>query len=164
MKLPNPAPANDNASYDWDTKLAEGQAGERLLASLATGLVFPATASREYDLLVKSTGEKVEVKSDQYQHDKTPNFFFEKTSHGKPGGPWRALGHGVDWFCYFFPLPSPRAYWFRTPELVKALDAWLAEKTRWVVNIRNKGWSAQGYRVPRRAVAEVCFRVDNYAT
>ena len=54
-----------------------------------------------------SNGKTVELKTDSYDMEKTPNFFMEqKTISGKKsnlGGPWRAKDHKID---YLFEITA----------------------------------------------------------
>ena len=135
--------------FDFQTQLEVGEAGEAFLLKHCPHLSRPVKATREYDL-VTTAGHSVEVKTDTYDMEKTPNFFMEYESHGKPGGPWRAAQDGVDIFVYMFVHPFPRAFWFNdTKSLVEALDEWKDKKRRYVHVVRNKAWVAKGYTVPR---------------
>lgn len=114
--------------------------------------VPPPEKVRAYDLL-HVDGRKVEVKTDYYDHETTPNCFMEYRSHSKPGGPWRALRDGVDLFVYFFPLPYPKAYvWDDVPALCLALDEHFVPNAP-ERQISNGQWAAQGFIVDRARLA-----------
>lgn len=147
--------STDAKRWSWADQLAKGKAGEVMLMELANGLMAPGLKTyrpsddRRWDLL-DPFGRKIEVKTDLYDHTKTPNLFVEWRSGVKPAGPWRAANDGVDSYVHWFPNPKPLAYWFHdVPALVKYLDEWLAAKRRWGRLIRNRGWSAIGYVIER---------------
>ena len=65
--------------------------------------------------------KKLELKTDTYLMEDTENFFMETESHGKPGGPWRALGDGIDFFVYYY-IKNNSFFWFHPKSLCKKLD------------------------------------------
>lgn len=109
--------------------------------------IFPG---KEYDFTVKSSREKLELKTDTYNINKSENFFMERYScidRKTPGGPWRAKKDKIDIFCYFFARHN---VWFEfrdIPALIKRLDT--LTKGKGLVYIKNRGWITGGYKVKR---------------
>jgi hypothetical protein len=135
---------------DFATDLAYGQAVERSFASLYLAAGWEPSTDRRFDF-VHTDGRTLELKAERRPWDATKNVFFELTVNGKPGGPWRAREDGVSLYIHYFSTPLPMALvWRDVPALVRWVEKWLAVKPRWVYNIRNKGFTGQGYAVPWR--------------
>lgn len=136
-------------TFDFKKQLTLGDRGESLFMERYPRKleIYPG---REYDFVVKSSREKIELKTDSFNMLKTPNFFFERYSDiqsKKPGGPWRAAEDKVDIFCYYF-VRFNMWYEFRDlPELIKVLDKYTEKKG--MIWIKNKGWTTGGFTVPR---------------
>lgn len=137
-----------SSRYDFKRDLRRGKAGEEMLVTLWPDIFVPPTEDvRAYDLL-HVDGRTVEVKTDYYDHETTPNFFMENTSHDKPGGPWRALRDDVGLFVYLFVEPQPVAYvWEDVRALCCVLDTKFAHAPG--REIHNGGWKAYGFLVDR---------------
>jgi hypothetical protein len=160
--------------FDFQTQLTIGEAGEDFLIAVHPWLRRPTTPERRFDLIdQRPPFKRVEVKTDMWPHNDTPNFFWEKSTviHGRkaggylPGGPWRAQRDDVDTLVYLFsnggtkdaPQP-PIGYWFNDiPALVAALDALILRRPRVALprRIRSLRVSSQGYLVPRELLADV---------
>lgn len=145
--------------------LARGRAGEEFLqAKRELCLYWPPKGERRWDLThidpVFGKESKVEVKTDSYDPEQTPNFFMEllTTAPGGyevVGGPWRALADKVHTFVYLYHKPgrSPSvAYWFRDlPALVHELDT---RPSRWQMrSVKLDQLRATGLLVPRAALS-----------
>jgi hypothetical protein len=107
------------------------------------------------DFIWEPTGEKVELKSDFWKMEKTPNFFFERFSdrdRGTPGGPWRAQKDGSDLFVYFY-VSDLTYFIFNTDELVGRLEKIIGRIEPTLVT--NKSWITEGYRVPREMLKDI---------
>lgn len=156
--------------------LERGKAGEQFLKSQYPKrpdefpeppyLWEPANpAERRWDLeLVSARDGKclqtVEVKTDSYDPEQTPNFFMELLTvvGGRElvGGPWRARADGVDTFVYLYhgrAKPS-RAFWFYDlPALVRELDT---RPSRFQMrSVKLDQLRATGLLVPRSALAHL---------
>lgn len=136
--------------HDFKTSLAKGAAGEVLLMEAWPGL--ERLDGRKSDFLVLATGEQLELKSDQYDMDKTENFFIEVWSDRerlKVGGPRQALSHGSSIWVYMFPK-NRTMFVFDTGALV----SWLAENVAVypLINIPNRTWITAGIKVPREVL------------
>ena len=113
---------------------------------------------RKFDLFFD--GKSVELKTDTYPIEKTPNFFMEKLGNvesNKIGGPWRAADDGVDYFVYLF-ASNKTFYWFETKKLVKFLDEYTKGKRGRTV--ANRGYVTLGFLVPRLECKAVTLRRD----
>ena len=129
-----------------------GAVGEMLYHQAHCG-TLNRTNGRAGDFVNRETGDIVELKTDYYPMDKTPNFFFERFSDGdkkSPGGPWQALGHGCKTFVYFF-VANMTTFTFDTAQLVAHLDS--IEHTLEPFKVGNSTWTTIGYRVPREVLA-----------
>lgn len=96
-------------------------------------------------------GKVVELKTDTYDMNKTPNFFIERWSDAakkKPGSVWQSRANGVDIFCYFF-ITNNTYYQFTDMTLLeKELDSYISGKS--YIIVRNKWGNSHGYKVPRK--------------
>jgi hypothetical protein len=107
------------------------------------------------DFVLKETGQKLELKTDLWVMDRTPNFFMERYSNKatqSPGGPWQSAAHGSDLFIYFY-VKDLTFYQFETKKLVEALERIVP--TLAPTDIPNTGYVTQGYRVPRTMLADI---------
>lgn len=140
--------------YGWKQQLKIGEEGELLFRDLwysnFQNQLIKSTV-RDYDFLTQD-GLKVELKSDNYDPAKTPNFFFERFSvlaQQKPGGPWQSYEKGADIFIYQFVLTS-EAYIFRNiPELIETIDYLVHEHALKPRKVANKTYFASGYAIER---------------
>lgn len=136
---------------DWNFKkqLLVGDRGEELFLQYYPNPVevYPG---REYDFTCKKTGAKIELKTDTYNMDKTPNFFLERYSdinRKTPGGPWRSYEDKVDIFCYYFVRHN---IWFQFNNLELLIERLnILTKKKGLIYVKNQGWVTGGYTVPR---------------
>ena len=108
---------------------------------------------------VGNGGALIELKTDSYTTEATPNFFMERWSDvdaQKPGGPFQAADKGLTYFVYTYA--SGEAFWFRVPELVDFLQRTADNYP--VREIMNRAWRGAGYLVPREAVAHLVVKFD----
>lgn len=71
---------------------------------------------------VNAKGEVVELKTDTYDMDRTPNFFievFSKDTTFSPGGFFRS--NNATYYVYFF-LKNRTAFWFKPEDLIRKMD------------------------------------------
>lgn len=135
-------------THNFKLSLVKGDAGETAILKLLGGL--KKLDGRHGDLLA-SNGQKLELKTDYYDMQKSTNFFMERWSdveRQKPGGPWQAEGHECSLFAYYFVKNGTLFVW-RLPELLKQLNSVLREKCLDKVEVPNKSWTTVGYKVPR---------------
>lgn len=140
--------------YGWKEQLAIGEAGERHFQDLWYSNFHNKLIKspvKDYDFLTQD-GVKVELKSDNYDPAKTPNFFFERfsvLSQQKPGGPWQSWEKGADIFVYQFVLTS-EAYIFRNiPELIETIDYIVHDRAIKPRKVANRTYFASGYALER---------------
>ncbi len=141
--------------FDFNEQLDIGAAGEALFHKIYPPLKKADGIKYDFEL----NGKSVELKTDSYSMDKTPNFFMEKIGnidYNKVGGPWRAAKDDVDFFVYMF-WPQKRCFWFRSKQLVEFLDEYC--KDLYQVKIPNKGWTTSGFKVPRNACEHLFLKV-----
>lgn len=134
------------SKHYFHKSLQVGKSGEAAFLKLFPHLV--PTDGRSGDF-IDEHGHKWEVKSDQYDHNRTQNFFIEVFSSiekGTPGGPGQALLHGCKYFVYYFQKNNI-AYVFDTQDLVEQLKN-IDMGTP--IEIRNIRWTTVGHKVPRR--------------
>jgi hypothetical protein len=144
--------------FTFNKQLKVGNKGEALFLKHYKG--SEKSDMRKYDLLFE--GKKVELKTDTYPLDKTPNFFMERygsVEDKKEGGPWRAKNDKIDLFVYLF-ISDNTFFWFETKPLVKFLNRHIKElrgKT-----IPNKTYSSLGYCVARDDLEHLIVRKDKF--
>jgi len=142
-------------AFDFQDQLKVGRKGELLLLKKWPHPVRKHAELKGPDFL-DSEGRVIELKTDTYDMNKTSNFFMERWSDGKlkkPGGVWQAQEKGVTCFVYLF---IQQKVWFvfeDVPALVKRLDSLTAKM--YIHNIPNKGWTTQGYKVPRDSLKDL---------
>jgi hypothetical protein len=138
-----------SGKWDMKTQLAVGAKGEKLLLKHWSEPVQKHPVFKGPDF-VDVQDQVIELKTDTYDMEKTPNFFIERWSdfqNKKPGGPWQASEKGVHIFVYLF-IQNKTWFIFRDmPALLKRLEE-LTDKA-YAINIPNRGWTTQGYRVKR---------------
>jgi hypothetical protein len=113
-----------NNSFCFQEQLKVGDRGEELfMQHYPKGIIIHP--GRDGDFIEKSSGKKIELKTDTYNMDKTPNFFIERYSciqKESPGSVWQAQSHGCDIFCYMFVRHN---IWFQfnnIPKLIERLE------------------------------------------
>lgn len=115
-----------------------------------------------------SNGKTVELKTDSYDMERTPNFFMEQmTISGKNsnlGGPWRAKEHKLDYFVYYF-LKNKSFFWYEPKPLCKFLDKFVEEYKLKPISIPNKDsrgnyYEALGFKIPRDSIIHLLLK-DN---
>lgn len=132
--------------FDFKEQLKIGDAGEQLLLEHYKGPKLSLFPGREYDF-DRADGLRVELKSDSYKNSR--NFFFERYSDyekKKPGSVWQSVGK-ADVFVYMFVNERVYYEFSDLPLLLSTLDD--ITRNMYAVLIRNKGWTASGYKVPR---------------
>ena len=141
-------------TWNFKVQLELGDRGEQLFLERYPRKI-EIHPGREWDFTVKSSREKIELKTDSYNIDKSKNFFLERYSdinRKTPGGPWRAHKDKIDIFCYYFVRHN---IWFEfreLPALIERLDD--LTKKKGLVYIKNRGWTTGGYKVKRSDLEE----------
>jgi hypothetical protein len=159
-------------SFNFKTQLKAGKLGEMLYLKANEGAV---TENPKFDYdFITTTGGGIELKTDFYSMESTPNMFIERYSDSlakTPGGPWQAISKGAQTFVYFY-VPSLTYFTFDTAQLVGRLEQLIPNIKPY--DVRNTTHVTQGYRVPRSEVADLatvttlkvvkqspCGRMDN---
>jgi hypothetical protein len=140
-----------------------GRQGERLLLKR-----WPNPIRRRYEDLKgvdfeDSYGTLIELKTDTHDPSETANFFIERWSDvesKRPGGPWQALGKGAQLLIYLYLFKDKdgkqQEKWYRLiglESLTRRIED--AKMNLKVVQIPNKGWTTEGYLVPREFVKDL---------
>lgn len=149
--------------FDFKQQLAVGDNGEKEFQDFYKHLTPKKAEDRKYDFILID-GETVELKTDTYDMEDTENFFMELYSDyksGSLGGPWRAANDNVRFFVYYFRR-NKTFFWFESKPLITELDKLLLAKRYHLKNIKNKGWTAQGYCIPRELLKPVLHRQDTF--
>lgn len=146
-------------TWCMQTQLKQGKKAEEEMAERHPGKLTVVTDHRLWDLQDASGKNKVELKTDTYDLEKTENYFMERWSvleREKPGGPWQALENGATTFIYYFSKNNTYFECKDLKKLVKRLN--VLTKDLKPVMIRNVRWTTQGYKVSR-ADLEDCFEM-----
>ena len=149
--------------FDFDIQLKVGVKGEADFKRYYSSLVPTKSVDRKQDFIL-ATGQTVELKTDTYDMERTPNFFMElfgDMAKSKIGGPWRALQDGVEFFVYYF-TKNRTFFWFRTTTLCARLDSIVASNQLTPKEIRNKQWAGIGYVVPRDMLTDIIYQQDTF--
>jgi hypothetical protein len=142
-------------TFDFDEQLKIGNRGEKLFLEL-----YPKVKKEDgriYDFSLD--GKTIELKTDTYSMDDTPNFFMEHLSDvntGRLGGPWRALEDKVDYFVYMF-ITQKQCFWFKPKPLVEYLDDYI--KTVGYKTVKNKAWTSHGYTIDRELLKHLEIKI-----
>lgn len=147
--------------FDFKEQLVIGDRGENQFVDYYPNFRLKKSEDRRYDF-ISGNGKTIELKTDTYDMDKTPNFFMELHSDMKVkslGGPWRAEKDNVDYFVYYF-IKNKTLFWFRVKDMFPVLLEYIRVNKPRTKFIPNKGWNAEGYAIPRAALASVEFRKD----
>lgn len=141
--------------HNFKDSLKFGEAAENLV--LKTYKELKKDSQEGHDMVRGDA--TIEVKSDRYTFDETPNFFIELYSDDKSmklGGPWRALKHNTNVFLYHF-IFERRVFWFDDiAALVKAVEAYVSKSRLQLTSVRNENHITLGYKIPRSAVTHLC--------
>ena len=144
-------------SFNFKTQLKAGQLGEVLYA--AAHPTYTRTDGMTHDFVTEA-GATVELKTDFYSLETTPNFFMERWSvkeQDKPGGPWQSQGKSIDYYAYFY-VPSLTIFTFPVKELVERLEK--LESTFSPFPIKNSSYTTIGYRVARDSITDLAVKTE----
>ncbi len=115
-------------------------------------------AGREYDLL-DDTAARIEVKTESRSLSASPNFFFERwrsLEPRKPGGAWQALQNAATQYVIWVPADGIYFVFSDIALLCRVVTA-VAEKLVAKEHIiRNRGWAASGWALPRGEILAAC--------
>lgn len=142
---------------NFKSDLQKGLLGQQVFAKIFKNAVH--IDGKRGDLKIGE--DKIELKVDFYDMEKTRNFFMERWSNLnslKPGGPWQAAEHGCQWFVYFY-MQGMQGWIWKTEDLVKQLEA--LESRLKPRQVRNMKWTTVGYTVDRNLLrSEYRFDVE----
>jgi hypothetical protein len=149
--------------FDFQKQKKVGDSGESEFVSFYKKEKPIKSKDRKIDFIIKS-GRTIELKTDTYPMKKTENFFMELHSDSRKetlGGPWRALRDGVDFFVYYYQNDTI-FFWFETKKLCNALDRIIKKESPVLKRVRNRGWDASGYIIPRDLLQGIELRIDTF--
>ena len=107
-------------------------------------------------------GKLVELKSDSYDLNLTPNFFIEmygNVENSSFGGPFKAMKDKIDFFVYYFPK-NKTFFWFDTVKLCYTAEKIILDLKLKPKYIRNKTWTTLGYAINRDSLKEILIKTD----
>ena len=148
-------------TFYFSKQLKQGEIGEQYFIKCYHKLNPRKSSAREVDIFINDN-EKVELKSDSYPEEKTPNFFIEligSTKTGKLGGAHLALKNDVDYFVYHYTTDKT-FYWFRPKDLVEFIDKFGYKFVK--KEIKNIGWSSIGLLIPRKELNKILIKKDTF--
>lgn len=149
--------------FDFQEQLVVGNVGENDFLKYYAKLNPRKSLDRKIDIFL-GDGTSIELKTDTYNMEATENFFMElysDESAGVIGGPWRAQQDHVEFFVYYFPK-NKTFFWFKTEQLCAALETIISESRLNLKTIRNKGWNAQGYAIPRTRLEAALYKKETF--
>lgn len=151
--------------FNFKDQLRIGDLGESDFIKTYKRLKPEKSKNLQIDFLLNN-GKTVELKTDSYDMNKTPNFFMEQfTVNGEKknlGGPWRSKDHKIDCFVYYF-LNNKVFYWFTPETLCEFLDEFIVVNKLKPISIPNKDrggnfYEALGFKIPRESLKKVWKR------
>lgn len=139
---------------DFNKDLKKGQASEHdFFMKYQEHLT--RTDGRRGDFEINKTSEVLELKTDYYDPEATPNMFMEYYSYNEePGGPWQAQKHGVAYYAYWFPN-GDLLYLFNVDQLVKRLNKLIPNLKPKL--IKNRQHTTTGYTIERKLLEDLCL-------
>ena len=141
--------------HNFETSFKEGEKGEREFAAFHPETLEWLQQPHRPDFRVTKTGDYLELKTDSFDADRTPNFFFERYSDLEKktdGGPWQSLAKNCRWFVYYFST-NKICFIFETQKLVEKLEILIDFDD--YCDIVNKKWITRGYKVARESVKDI---------
>jgi hypothetical protein len=144
--------------FNFKNQLNVGNVGENLFIECYKNA--QKTDGRVADFIMD--GKTIELKTDTYSMDNTPNFFMERYGNIQTfadGGPWRAKNDNLDFFVYMF-LNQKTFFWFEPNSLCGFLDKYILDLKPKTID--NRTWAALGYAVSREACKDYIIKVDKF--
>lgn len=133
--------------------LGVGALGETLFAA-AVKDDYQRLDGRHGDF-IHTDGHKLELKTDTYSMEATPNMFMERFSNLEtktPGGPFQANIHGCIKYAYMY-IQDLTVFIFDTDTLIKRLEKLIPNQKP--KNIPNHTWITQGYAINRNDLIDI---------
>ena len=158
----NPLSKNKK-EFDFNKQLAIGEKGENFFIKCYEFINARKVDVHAFDILIYKD-VKVELKTDTYSMDNSPNFFMEKYGDIEEkikslGGPWRAKKDQIDFFVYLY-IKDRMFFWFEPIPLCEYLNPRMKKfELRY---IKNKDWTAIGFLVKRDEINHLCYRQEKF--
>lgn len=132
---------------NWHMDLARGDQGERdFLNTFPSYRKVDDSQMYECDFQCIHTDETVELKTDYYDMNKTPNIIVERYSNqqkGTPGGPYRHSDQLTYWVYYY--KQNGLFLFYNALQLIEVVDSLGLP----IIPIQNQGYTTGVYKVPR---------------
>ncbi len=142
--------------FDFHKQLKLGDKGEQNFLKYYKNAVKHPTRAHDFDL----DGKKIELKTDFWLFKDTDNLFIERYSDYdklKDGSVWQS-SH-CDYFVYYF-INEGVFYWFDMKDFREFLDEYIKNKS--YILIRNRAWTALGYKIPIEACRKYMIKEDKF--
>ena len=145
-----------NRVFSMAAQLKKGKAAEKAFLERYGSDALERLSGRKGDFQVKWSRAILELKTDFYEN--SPNLFIERWSvvgspdrEAKPGGPWQSVTHNASYYVYWF-VATDELFVFNAAALASFLEPQLASFRR--IQVRNKGYTTEGYLVPKKLFTE----------
>lgn len=148
-------------TFSFQKQLKSGELGEQHFIKCYHKLNPRKSSAREVDIFINEN-DTVELKTDSYNPEKTPNFFIEligSSKTGKLGGAHLAKINSITYFVYHYPMDGS-FYWFRPKDLADFIDENFNKYQK--REIRNYGWTSTGILLPREEVEHLLIKKDTF--
>lgn len=143
--------------FNFQTQLRVGNVGEKMFLSKYKDYI--KSKDLKYDF-INGKNKTVELKSDSYSMEDTPNFFMEHYGNVEKqsiGGSFRAKRDNITHFVYLF-IPEKTFFWFEPISLCNYIEAKMSILKPCFIN--NSSYSAMGYKIPRADVEFLLVKKD----
>ncbi len=150
-------PNRERKVFNFRTDLARGDVGEQQFLS-----TFPLyrkgefVHQAEHDFVHSISGATVELKTDYYSMDRTPNLIVERYSSiesGKVGGPYRHSSSLSYWVYYY--IEDGVFLMYDAAQLMEKVDSLRLP----ITEIPNRGYTTGVYKVRRQEVEDCLIEV-----
>lgn len=145
-----------NRVFSMAAQLKKGKAAEKAFLERYGSDAIERLSGRKGDFQIKWSRAILELKTDFYEN--SPNLFIERWSvvgspdrEAKPGGPWQSVTHNASYYVYWF-VSTDELFVFNAAALASFLEPQLASFRR--IQVRNKGYTTEGYLVPKKLFTE----------
>ena len=145
---------NIESMFIFDKQKKDGELGEIIIAEKFKDRLIRIDGLCD-DFISSKNNEKIELKTDYYDMNKTCNFFIERWgdyTNRLNGGPWQAIEHKCKYYMYFFKK-NGIYYIFDTERLVKRLDNIIS--TLHLIFVMNSKWKTAGYKIDRSLLTDL---------
>jgi len=155
--------------FTFEEQLKIGDTGEADFLKVYRGW-DPKKIEKKHGADFETSMGSVELKTDVYDMNNTPNFFMERFTISKrkqmSGCPWRSKEHSVKYFVYYF-LNNKTFFWFESDPLCVLLDSHIDKDNSYLMSIHNidefgERYEAQGYKINRNVLMPVLLKEHRY--